>query len=148
MSNLTRGSGRDAMSLREAMDRLLEDSFVRFGDFFGPAAGAGPMVNVHETNDALVVEAAMPGIKPEEIDITVLGDVLTIKAETKRERETKNGNTHRQEWSVSSFQRSIALPVQVNADAAKSEFENGVLTLTLPKAESAKPRRLEIKAKK
>ena len=149
MSNLSRWSGRDTLSLREAMDRLVEDSFVNFNSFFGSAgAGTGPMVNVFEDADNVVVEAALPGIKPEGIEISVTGDVLTIKGEHKHEQKKKEGNFHRQEWQYASFQRSIALPVQVNPDAAHSEYENGVLTLTLPKAEAVKPRRLQIKTGK
>ncbi len=151
MSNLTRWGGREPLSLREAMDRLIEDSFVRFGDFtFGQGAGLAPMVNVYETGDAIVVEAAIPGMKPEDIDISITGDVLTIKGETRHEPKKEDGKTsyHRQEWRYASFERSLSLPVQVNADRAQTEYENGVLTLTLPKAEAAKAKRLQIKTKK
>ena len=149
MSNLTRWGNRGTVSLRDAMDQLLEDSFVRFGDFpLGNLSGAGaPMVNVFETNDNVVVQAAVPGIKPEEIDITLTGDVLSIKGEIKQEQDKKEGSYHRQEWRRASFERSFTLPCSVNAEKVHSEYENGVLTLTLPKADAVKPRRLQIKAK-
>lgn len=148
MTNLTRSNGgQDAMSLRAAMDRLIEDSFVRFNDMaFGlPGAGA-PLLNVYETDDDVVIQALLPGIKAEELDITLTGDTLTIKGETKQKRETKNATYHRQEWHQAAFERTVVLPTEVNPDAVRSEYENGVLTLTLPKAEAVKPKRLQIKA--
>ena len=148
MTNLSRRSEGQPLSLREAMDRLIEDSFVRFGDGFGLATGMSPAINVYETGDSVVVEAAIPGMKPEELEITVVGDVLTIKGQTRREQEHKQGSVHRQEWRYSSFERSLSLPSLVNVDAARSEFENGVLTLRLPKVEAAKAKRVQIKAKK
>jgi len=148
MSNLTRWGGREAVSLREAMDRLLEDSFVRFGGFsFGPGAGLAPLLNVYETGDDIVVEAALPGIEPDDISVSITGDVLTIKGESKQAPRQDQGTLHRQEWQYASFERSLTLPVQVDADRATSQYENGVLTLTLPKAEAVKPKRVQIKTK-
>jgi len=150
MTNMTRLGGRDIMSLREAMDRLLEDSFVRFGEFsLGNIPGfAAPLINLYETNDNLVVQAALPGLKPENLEISVTGDVLTIKGTVNAEKGEKPSETyHRREWQRASFERSLTLPWEVNADKATSSFENGVLTLTLPKAEAIKPKRLQIKTK-
>ena len=148
MSNLSRRSESQPLSLREAMDRLIEDSFVRFGDGFGLTSNMSPAINLYESGDSVVVEAAVPGMKPEDLEITVVGDVLTIKGQTRREQEHKQASVHRQEWRYSSFERSLTLPSLVNADAAQTEFENGVLSLRLPKVEAAKAKRLEIKAKK
>ena len=152
MTNMSRSGGRDIMSLREAMDRLLEDSFVRFGEFsLGNIPGfAVPLLNVYEINDNLVVQAALPGMKPEDLEISVTGEVLTLKGTVKAAPE-KDGRPeetyHRREWQRASFERSLTLPWEVDADKATSTFENGVLTLTLPKAESIKPKRLQIKTK-
>jgi HSP20 family protein len=147
MTNLVRWEPfRDLVSLREAMDRLFEESFVR------PQAGAlapvGPgslAVDMYETDDAVVVKSAIPGIDPDDIDISITGDTLTIKGETKAEEEVKEDNYIRRECHYGSFARTIAIPVSVVAGKAEAEFENGVLTLTLPKAEEVKPKTIQIK---
>ncbi len=139
---------REMMSLREAMDRLFEESFVRPRDWLTPFEGAATLaLDVFETDDDVTVRASIPGVKPEDIDITITGDTLTIKGETKEEKEDKKGNYHLRERRYGAFQRSITLPTHVNADKAKAEFEHGVLTLTLPKLEEVKPRSIKIKAK-
>lgn len=146
MSNLTRRGGRETLSLREAMDRLLADSFVRFGEFpFSSGNEPAPLLNVRETSEAVIVEAALPGIKPDDLNVSITGDVLTIKGEM-RHAQQQQGTYHRQEWHYASFERSVSLPVQIDADRAQSAYQNGVLTLTLPKTEAVKPRRVQIKA--
>ncbi len=149
MANIVRWEPfRDLISLREAMDRLFEESFVqpRSGWLapFGPEALA---VDMYQTNDAVIVKAAIPGVKPEDIDINITGDVLTIKGETKAEEEVKEENYFRRERRYGSFSRSLSIPVSVVADKATADFENGVLTLTLPKAEEVKPKAIKVKAK-
>jgi HSP20 family protein len=127
------------------MDRL-------FGDFFGPRVVAwepaelGFALDVYETDDAVVVKGALPGVRPEEVDISVTGDVLTIKGETKSEEETKDGNYHRRELRYGAFARSVALPTLVDHDKAEATFENGILTISLPKAEEVKPKSIKIAA--
>lgn len=149
MTNLVRWEPfRDLVSLREAMDRLFEESFVRpQTDWLAPTEAGALAVDMYETEDAVVVKSAIPGIKPEDIDITVTGDTLTIKGETKFEEEVKEENYVRREMRYGSFVRSLPVPVSVVADKAEAEFENGVLTLTLPKAEEVKPKAIQIKAK-
>jgi HSP20 family protein len=149
MTNLVRWEPfRDLVSLREAMDRLFEESFVspRAG-WPVPVEGGTLAVDVYETDDDVVVKSAVPGIKPEELDITVTGDTLTIKGETKSEQEVKEENYVRREMRYGSFSRTVALPSSIVADKAKAEFENGMLTLTLPKAEEVKPKAIKVKAK-
>lgn len=138
---------RDAMSLREAMDRLFEESFVR--PFGGPRLRSeGTLaLDVYETDNDIVVKASVPGVKPKDIDITVTGNTLTIKGETKEETEKEEGNYLYRERRYGNFQRTISLPVEVEADKADASFENGVLTLHLPKVEQAKPKQIAIKAK-
>lgn len=141
---------REMLSLREAMDKLFEESFV------GPqwrsmwqadGGGATLALDVYETEDALKVTAPVPGIKPEEVEITVTGNTLTIKGETQVEERVEKGNYLRQEVRYGSFQRSVELPVDVQSDKAEAVFENGMLTLTLPKAEQVKPKSIKINVK-
>jgi HSP20 family protein len=147
MTNLVRWEPfRDLISLREAMDRLFEESFVRPGGRLAPVREA-LAVDMYETDDAIVVKSAIPGIKPEDIDISITGDTLTIKGETRAEEEVKEENYMRRECRYGSFSRSLAIPLAVVADKAEAEFENGVLTLTLPKAEEVKPKAIKIKPK-
>jgi HSP20 family protein len=138
----------DMVTLRQAMDRLFEDSFVRpsqltavFGD------GAGVPIDMYQTDDSVVVKASLPGIKPEEVEITVSGDTLTIKGETKTEEEVKKENYFRHEISYGAFHRSILLPGPVKTDKAEAAFDDGVLTLNIPKAEETKPKQIKVKPK-
>lgn len=133
----------DLMSLRDAMDRLFEETFlqpVRAG-----RAGAMTLpIDMHETDKDLVIRAPLPGVKPEDVEITVSGDTLTIRGELKRDETQKRENYFYQEWRYGAFARSVTLPKPVQADKATARFENGVLTLTLPKAEEAKVRRITV----
>ena len=137
----------ELVSLREAMNNLLEESFVRprQGGTAGQAAGLA--VDVRETPDAFVVTASVPGVSPEEVDITVLGDVLRIRGERRddRQEEDQNGRWLIRERRFGAFERTIGLPTTVKADAATADFKDGVLTVTLPKAEEAKPRSIRVR---
>ncbi|MFQ5876022.1 MAG: Hsp20/alpha crystallin family protein [Dehalococcoidia bacterium] len=141
---------REMVSLRDAMDRLFEESFVRpFGR--SPLLGTGPQtlaLDVYETDDDLVVETSLPGINPDQVDISVVGNTLTISGEVKHEEEKEEkGRYHYRERRYGAFRRSVALPVEVNADAAEATFKNGELRLVLPKVEAVKPKRIEVKVK-
>ena len=140
----------EMMSLRDAVNRLFEDSFIRPGAWPLPFDGDGLSVpaDLIETKDNVIVKLSAPGVKPEEIDISVVGDTLTIKGETKGEERFEEGNYIRKERRFGSFQRSLSLPTSVASDKAKAEFENGVLTLALPKAEEAKPKSIKVTMKK
>lgn len=148
MANIVRWEPfRDLVSLREAMDRLLEDSFVSPRGFLTQARGAGALpLDMYETDQDVIVKASVPGVKPDDIDITITGDVLSIKAETTEETEVKEGCYHCHERRVGSFSRSVSLPVSIQADKAEAKFEHGILTLTLPKAEEIKPKSIKVKA--
>ena len=142
----------DALSLRDMMNRLMENAFVTPEQWYAegsPAAYGGPALDVSENNDAYVIKASLPGWKPENVDITYESGTLTLKGEVNEEQEQKDENTrwHRREIRRSSFARSISLPTEVEPDKAKAEFENGVLTLALPKAEVVKPKQVKISAK-
>ena len=133
-----------AMSLRQLMDRLLEDAFVmpRGG---GEGWGA-PSVDVYEEGDNLVVEAQLPGIKPDDIDVHVERGVLTISGRMEAEEERKERNYLLREKRSGRFTRSLQLPASYTADPSEATFEQGVLRLVFPKAEEAKPRRIQIGA--
>jgi HSP20 family protein len=136
----------DLMSLREAMDRLFEESVVRPGNRFLAPFGPGDLaVDMYETDDDLVVTAALPGVKPEEVDITITGDTLSIKGETTSEIKVEKANYLRQERRYGAFARTVTLPVPVRADKAEAKFKDGVLTLSIPKAEEAKPKIVKVK---
>jgi HSP20 family protein len=138
---------RDMVSLRDAMNRLFEESFVRPAPWGATFEGAPLAVDVVETKDDVTVKASVPGIKPEDIDITIAGDLLTIKGEFKSEHKSEEANVVRQERRYGKFERALSLPTHIVADKARAEFENGVLTLTLPKAEDVKPKAIKVKTK-
>jgi HSP20 family protein len=139
---------RDFVSLRDAMDRLFEDSFVTpQRGWLAPLRAADLAMDLYETNDEVVVKAALPGVKPEEVDITITGNTLTIRGESKQENEVKEENYIRRERRYGSFSRSVTLPGGLKSDKAEATFENGVLTLKVPKSEEIKPKSIKVKAK-
>jgi len=97
-----------------------------------------------ETEDNYLIKASLPGVKPEDVEITVHGETLTIRAQSKAEEEKKGEQWHLRERRFGSFQRSVTLATPVNSDQAQAHYEHGVLTLTLPKSEAAKPRQIKI----
>lgn len=149
MANIVRRQPRsDLMSLRDAMNQLFEESLVWPRNFFdGMGFGDGLAVDVYETKDNVVLKASIPGAKPEDIDISVMGDVLTLKGQFQSEEETEETNFVRKERRSGSFTRSLTLPASVDADNATAEFQNGVLKLTLPKRPEARAKTIEIKSK-
>jgi HSP20 family protein len=108
---------------------------------------ATPAINMYQTDNEVVVKASIPGIKAEEVQINVTGDILTLKGEVKQEEERKDQAWHIREQRFGSFERSIVLPTDVKSDQAEAVFENGILTITLPKADEVKPKTINIKAK-
>ena len=108
----------------------------------------GPVVDVRETEDALVLEAELPGLRSDDVSVSVEDGVLTVAGEKKREvEEGTEGGYHFTERRYGRFERSFRLPRSLNTEDVRAEFSNGVLTITLPKAEEAKPRRIEVKVK-
>ncbi len=143
MANLTRYNPfNEAVSLREAMDRLFADSFI------APQAlnTRGMSANLFETQDGFTFQMPVPGVKPEDIDITTQQDTVTIKWETKVE-VPENATTHWHGFQSSQFQQTFTLPSPINSDRVEATINNGVLTLSLPKAESAKARSIKVSAK-
>ena len=144
MSNLTRWNpNRDLRTMNQAMDNWFSD----FNDWFSARSLGTPSVDVFENDESLIVKAEMPGFKPEDVDIRVEGNLLTMRGQTQQHTDNQDGQYHLRERRQSSFTRSIALPSYVQVDKANAEFENGILTLTLPKVEEARPKRITVTAK-
>jgi HSP20 family protein len=137
---------RDMVSLRDAMNSLLQESFVRPSGLLAEGGPAMLPLDVSENENEFVVKASLPGIRPEDVSITVHGDMLTIRGEIKSEEEKKGEHYHLRERRSGQFQRSVRLSVPVLADKAQAQFENGVLTLRLPKSEEAKPKQIKLGA--
>ena len=104
-----------------------------------------PTVDIHESEDAYTIEADLPGVSKDKIDVTINDNVITLKGERKSEREAKEGGYRHYERSVGSFERSFTVSKNVDTEAVEAKFENGVLRLTLPKREEAKPKQIEVK---
>jgi HSP20 family protein len=133
------------MTLREAMDRLFDDAFTRPLNMTGSLSA--PAVDMYQTDDELVVKVAVPGMKANDVQISVTGEMLTIKGEAHLKEETKDKAWHIREQRWGTFERRLMLPTDVVADKAKAEFEDGILTITLPKADEVRPKTITVKAK-
>ncbi|MFN2145797.1 MAG: Hsp20/alpha crystallin family protein [Anaerolineales bacterium] len=146
MSNITKWEPfRDLTTMRKDMDRLFDEFFTM--PSVSQQGWSAPMVDMYQTENEIVVKATLPGLEPEDIDIQITGDLLTMRGETKQEDIDENAKYHLREHRYQSFSRSLTLPAAVLADKTKAEMKNGVLTLTLPKAEEAKPKVITVKAK-
>jgi len=133
------------LGLRQVMDRLLEDAFISPRGLTNQAGNpAGPALNIYEEGEHFVVETPLPGLKPEDINVTLEQGVLTIQGETKAEEERQGRNYLVREHRTGRFSRSVRLPESVDEDAVQANYEHGVLRLTVPKAGRAKARRIEI----
>ncbi len=130
--------------IRRRMEQLSES--LTEGIYREPSAGVFPLINVTEDDDKFYVRAELPGVKSDELDISVTGDTLTIKGERKIPTENQKSIYHRREREAGSFSRIINLPTQIDTKKVEAKSANGVLTLLLSKAESAKARQIQIKA--
>lgn len=131
---------RDVLSLRDEMDRLLQRGWSE-ETFSGQWA---PPLDLYEEDDRFVIKLDLPGMHSENIEVTLDQNLLSIRGERMFEDEAKQESYHRIERRYGSFARSVSLPAQVDADAIQAEFTDGVLTVTVPKAETAKPRKIKI----
>lgn len=132
-------------SLRREMDRLWENFFVErpLGKIW--EREWAPSLDMSETKDNFVVKAEVPGIDAKHIDISLTGDVLTIRGEKSQEKEEKEEDYHLVERSYGSFSRSVRLPAEVESNKIKASYKNGILAITLPKSEKAKAKEVKIK---
>jgi HSP20 family protein len=132
------------MSLRQAMDQLFEESVVRAPA--GASGGTGLALDVAESEGEVRVQATLPGVKPEDIDISVLGDTLRISGEVKAEAQRQGERWLLRERRQGRFERAITLPMPIKAEAVTASFDHGILTVTLPKADVARPRQIKVGA--
>jgi len=134
---------RGITTLQNQFNRLFNESFRNSGEESSLTTWA-PAVDIYETPNELVVKADLPDIKPEELDIRVENNILTIRGERKFEKKVNESNYLRIERSYGSFSRSFSLANTVNSEAIKAEYKNGVLSLTVPKREEAKPKQIKV----
>jgi HSP20 family protein len=136
---------REMVTLRDAMDSLFENAMIQ--PFSGTRGSAGQYlpVDVMENQDNFVVRASLPGINPDDLNVTVVDNVLTIEGEVRAD-EQKESRYHLRERRWGAFSRQIGLPASVDANAVRADYTNGILTLTLPKSEESKPKRIQIRS--
>ncbi len=146
MANLVRWEPfREMLNMRREMDRLFDNFFETSPTAWDTPTSWGLAVDVSENDDAFVIKASVPGVNPDDIEVTLSDNALTIKGESKSDIEKEDEKYHLRERRYGSFARTLTLPVTLKAEAIEATHENGVLTLTLPKAEEIKPRRITIK---
>jgi len=114
----------------------------------GSVAGFAPAIDMYEKGNNVIVEAELPGIDPEKVDISVEDDVLTIKGKTEKKSEVEEKNYYRKEMQAGSFYRSVLLPAHVQGDKAEANFEEGVLKITIPKEKAKEAKKVKVTAKK
>ncbi len=134
---------RELSNIRDEMNRLF---WERYGE---PSGGdrTGPeiLADMYENDDYLVVTAALPGVKPGDIEVTITGNRLNIRGEFQREQEEENSNIHFQERRYGRFQRNIALPSNIDSNEIGATFTDGILKITLPKSEKDRPKQIPVK---
>lgn len=141
---------RDLTSIQEEINQMFDRVFGR-RETGGRREGGqsvtawAPAVDISERKDAFVVTAEVPGMKPEDLEVTLEDGLLTIKGERRMEEETSDRQYHRVERRYGSFRRSITLPSQVQSDAIEASYSDGVLQVVVPKAESAKPKKINVR---
>jgi HSP20 family protein len=131
--------------MRRDMDRLFDEFMTQGGNDRYEDASWGLALDIAEKNDAFVVKASIPGVLPEDLDITVNDNMLVIRGEVKSDETIDEGEYHVRERRYGSFARSMTLPRTVNRNEIAANYVNGVLTLTLPKSEEVQPKRIAVK---
>jgi len=129
--------------MRREMERLTDG--ITKGVFHGPGAGVYPLINLTESNENYFVRAELPGIKADDIEISVTGDSISITGERTIPAEDENAKYHRKERESGKFNRILSLPGQINTNKVEAKSVDGILNITLPKAEEAKPKKISVK---
>lgn len=139
---------REMMSLREAMNRLFEESWIRPTAIVAPTMGWVGAADLYETDDSYQLEMSLPGVRPEDVEITAEQNTISIRGEIKRppEQEEERRTYHIRERRYGTFHRSITLPTPISADQVEATFDNGLLMVRIPKAPEARPRRIQVRA--
>ena len=138
---------RDLLSLQDRMNRIFEESFPKSRVFEGPLATGlwSPAVDIYETDKAIVLKVELPGLSKDDINIEIKDDNLILRGERKFEKDIREENYHRIERSYGKFSRSFSLPGSIDRNKVDATFKDGVLEITIPKAEETKPKQIEIK---
>jgi HSP20 family protein len=140
---------RDLVTTQREFDRLFKEAFTpMFGEGDLSTRTWAPPVDIYENENDIVLKAELPGVDPKDVEVRVEDSTLYLKGERKFEKETKEENYHRVERSYGSFARSFSLPNSINAEKVKADYKDGLLTLTLPKREEAKPKTIRIDVSK
>lgn len=136
-------------TLQDDMNRLFDFSFSKWPEKSTGLLQGGwsPAIDIYDEKDELIVKADLPGLTKDDIEVTIEGNILTLKGEKKHEEKTKEKDYVREERFYGAFHRAIALPTSVDADKVKAAYKNGVLELTLPKKEEAKPKQINVEVK-
>ena len=147
MNTLTRWEPvRELQTMRSLMDRFFDEPFFAAPQLWSQRGENFQLpLDLLEEEGQYIVKASMPGMSPDDVEITLTDNVLTLKGESKHESENNESNYHVRERHFGSFMRQIALPTAVNADEVEATYENGVLILRLPKTEAVKPKRINVK---
>jgi HSP20 family protein len=136
---------RDLVSVQRDFDRLFREAFSpQFAEAELSTRSWAPPVDIYETDNDIVLKAELPGVDPKDVEVRVEDNNLYLKGERKFEKEVKEQNYHRIERSYGSFARSFSLPSSISADKVKAEFNDGLLTITMPKREEAKPKTVKV----
>ncbi len=136
---------RDLVNMQKEIGRVFDSLFTDYDTESSFVAQWAPRVDVMEHKDAFVIKAELPGVEKNNVKITLQENLLTIRGEKKQEKEEKDMNVHRVERAYGAFERSFSLPTTVKSDKIDASFRDGVLTVTLPKVEEAKPKEIEVK---
>jgi HSP20 family protein len=137
------GFGR-LSSLRDELDRLFESPWIELARTSQLLSGWTPALDIHEDKDNFIVRAELPGMKREEIDVSLHDGALSLSGERKMEQKFEEAEVYRTERFFGKFQRTVSLPAAVAADKVKAQYKDGVLTITLPKTEEAKPKQIDV----
>jgi HSP20 family protein len=135
---------REMLSLRDAFDRFFEDPFTRRGEWLAAVRGV-PALDMYNVNGSIAIDIALPGVKPEEVEVNIVGNTLTVKGEHKNDEEVKEEDYYRHEVHYGTIMRVIDLPTYVDTEKVDARFDNGILKIVMPKLPEAQPKRIEIK---
>jgi HSP20 family protein len=135
----------DLVSFQDAMERLFDDRFFKPMWIGNSERQVAPALDLYATPEAVIARVALPGVKPDDVDVTIGDDLVTISGAFKEEKETSDAGYVHKELNQGKFSRSFSLPTAIKADAATAEFKDGLLTLTLPKTEEVKPTHVKVK---
>ena len=135
---------REVGDFQSELNRVFDGFFGRTGTMPGGDRVWAPAVDMYETKDDLVVTAELPGVNEKEVQLSITGDVLSLRGERTLNQDTSQENFHRGERWYGRFERHLSLPISVQADKVKATYRDGVLTITLPKAEEIKPKSIKI----